>query len=209
STAEDRRDTPLRYRRCSMNGHRCKTTGRPCVETSRTMDSGCVVRTNRGLCRLLVRDQSRVTLNPCQAPFLVVHSDYPTNRHCAEDPPKLEEPKSAFACSPIARIQRIARHRADEQAKRIPWQRLLDTRNEYIDWQEFYLWVRSILETEGRIPNFLLEVLNLRCPGFLDSEKRLSSSAAEMKSIALRLESWIDEHIFGLAKRDGLFHAIT
>jgi hypothetical protein len=110
---------------------------------------------------------------------------------------------------PIARIQRIARHRADEQAKRIPWQRLLETRNEYIDWQEFYLWVRSILETEGRIPNFLLETLNLRCPGFLDSEKELSSGAPDARSVALRLESWVDNHIFDFAKRDGWFHAIT
>ena len=49
----------------------------------------------------------------------------------------------------IAQLDRLARARADEQARRIPWQRLLDNRNEYIDWQEFYLWVRSILEVEN------------------------------------------------------------
>ena len=48
----------------------------------------------------------------------------------------------------VARVQRLARERADAQARRIPWQRLLHTRNEYIDWQEFYLWVRSVLEME-------------------------------------------------------------
>ena len=42
-------------------------------------------------------------------------------------------------------MQRLARERADAQASRIPWQRLLRARNEYIDWQEFYLWVRSVL----------------------------------------------------------------
>src|ERR1700690_1715373 len=56
-------------------------------------------------------------------------------------------------------LQRLARERADEQARRIPWRRLLDTRTQYIDWQEFYLWARSILEVEGQIPNWLVDVL--------------------------------------------------
>ena len=40
-----------------------------------------------------------------------------------------------------------------------------EARNQYIDWQEFYLWVRSILEVEDRIPDWLVEILNDRCPG--------------------------------------------
>ena len=64
-----------------------------------------------------------------------------------------------------AQLQRAARERADDEARRIPWQRLLDTQNQYIDWQEFYLWVRSILEVEDRIPNWLVEILNGRCSG--------------------------------------------
>lgn len=66
STAEGRRDTLLRYRTCSKNAHRCKTTGRPCGETSRTMDSGCVGRMCRRPCRGLVPGQLRVTLETCQ-----------------------------------------------------------------------------------------------------------------------------------------------
>ena len=50
----------------------------------------------------------------------------------------------------IARVQRLARERAEAQARRIPWQRLLHTRNEYIDWQQFYLWIRSILKEDIR-----------------------------------------------------------
>jgi len=42
----------------------------------------------------------------------------------------------------MAELERLARERADEQASRIPWKRLLDTRNEYINWQEFYLSLR-------------------------------------------------------------------
>jgi hypothetical protein len=109
----------------------------------------------------------------------------------------------------VARVQRLARERAEVQARRIPWQRLLDTRNEYIDWQEFYLWVRSILEAENRIPDWLVEVLNARCPGFLENDKRLASKAAKNRPLALRLEDWIDDHVFGLAKQEGWFSAIT
>ena len=55
-------------------------------------------------------------------------------------------------------LQRLARERADEQARRISWQRLLDTRTQYIDWQEFYLWARSILEVDEQIPDWLVDI---------------------------------------------------
>jgi hypothetical protein len=106
-------------------------------------------------------------------------------------------------------LQRLARERADSQARRIPWQRLFDARNEYIEWQEFYLWVRSILEIEERIPDWLAEILIDRCPGFLEAEQLLTPKATKDRPRYLRLEDWIDEHIFGLAKREGWFNAIT
>jgi hypothetical protein len=107
------------------------------------------------------------------------------------------------------RLQRFARERADEQARRIPWQRLQDARTQYIDWQEFYLWVRSILEVENRIPNWLVETLNIHCPGFLDDEIRLAPRAAKKRPLPLRLEDWIDEYIFGFARQEGWFNAVT
>jgi hypothetical protein len=109
----------------------------------------------------------------------------------------------------VGRVQRLARDRADAQARRIPWQRLLHTRNEYIDWQEFYLWVRSVLEVEIRIPDWLVKILNQRCPGFLETEKTLTPKAAKNRPLPLRLEDWIDDHIFGFAKQEGWFSAIT
>lgn len=54
--------------------------------------------------------------------------------------------------SQIARVQHLARERAEAQARRILWQRLLHTDNKDIHWQEFYLWLCSILEVENRIP---------------------------------------------------------
>jgi len=106
-------------------------------------------------------------------------------------------------------LQRLARERADEQARRIPWPRLLDVRNQYIEWQEFYLWVRSILEVEDDIPDWLAGILEKRCPGFLERDKMLTARAPKEKPLALRLEDWIDEHIFGFAKNEGWFNAIT
>jgi hypothetical protein len=107
------------------------------------------------------------------------------------------------------RLQRSARERADDEARRIPWQRLLHTRNDYIDWQEFQLWVRSILEVENGIPDWLVEIVNTSCPGFLVNEKRPMPKGAKNRPLPLRLEDWIEDHIFGFAKQEGWLNAVT
>ena len=86
---------------------------------------------------------------------------------------------------------------------------MFEARNEYTDWQEFYLWVRSILEMEDGIPNWLFEVVNLRCPGFLESERALIAKAAKARPLHLRLEDWIGEHVFGFAKVDAKGNTIV
>ncbi|MGB9257706.1 MAG: hypothetical protein WCC25_22920, partial [Candidatus Korobacteraceae bacterium] len=121
----------------------------------------------------------------------------------------MNKSKSQSVRDSTTRLRRAARERADDEARRIPWQRLLDARNEYIDWQEFNLCVRSILEVENRIPNGLVEILDDRVPGFLESEKQLTPQAAKGRPLPLRLEDWIDNHIFGFAKQEGWFNAIS
>jgi hypothetical protein len=69
--------------------------------------------------------------------------------------------------------------------------------------------VRSILEVEGRIPDWLIEIVNDRCPGFLESDKATTPKAANTRPLFLRLEDWIDENAFGFAKHEGWFNAIT
>jgi hypothetical protein len=108
-----------------------------------------------------------------------------------------------------AQLQHLARERADNQARRIPWQRLYDARNQYVDWQEFHLLARSILDIENGIPNWIGGILNDRCPGFLRTEEGLTSQAAKNRPLPLRVEDWIDEHVFGSAKAEGWFNAIT
>ena len=96
----------------------------------------------------------------------------------------LQKTKNYPKRNSATQLQRAARERADDQARRIPWQRLYDARNQYIDWQEFYLWVRSILEVEDRIPDWLVEILNERVPGFLETEKELTPKAAKNRPLA-------------------------
>jgi len=121
----------------------------------------------------------------------------------------LNKTKSYPTRNSAARLQRAARERADDEARRIPWQRLLDVRNQYIDWQDFYRWVRSILEVENRIPDWLVDILDERIPGFLESEKQLTPQAPKNRPMPLRLEDWIDDHVFGFAKQEGWFNAIA
>jgi hypothetical protein len=121
----------------------------------------------------------------------------------------LKTPKGKSTPTSGAHLQRLARERADEQARRIPWRRLLDVRNQYIEWQEFYLWVRSILEVEESIPDWLAEILDHRCPGFLQPRTELTTSPAKNPPLPYHLEDWIGEHVFGFAKKEGWFNAIA
>ena len=62
---------------------------------------------------------------------------------------------------------------------------------------------------EDRIPDWLVEILNARVPGFIETERALTPKAAKTRPLHFRLEDWIDEHIFAFAKQEGSFFAIT
>jgi hypothetical protein len=106
-------------------------------------------------------------------------------------------------------LRRAARERADNEARRVPWQKLLEARNHYIDWQEFFLWVRSILEVEHRLPASLRDVLDDHCPGFLEKEARGAERPTSKRPLHLCLEDWIEDKVFGTTKREGWFNAIA
>ena len=59
------------------------------------------------------------------------------------------------------------------------------------------------------IPDWLTESLNARCPGFLETDRALAPKAVKTRPLVLRLEDWIDEHVFGFAKQGGYFFAIS
>ena len=87
---------------------------------------------------------------------------------------------------------------------------LLETRNQYLEWQEFYYWARSIIESEGVIPEWLAGKLNEMCPGFLAAEKgNAAGGAKDAESAAIRLGEWIDYQIFAFAEKGGWLPAVT
>lgn len=109
-----------------------------------------------------------------------------------------------------SRLQRHANEKAAAEARRVPWQVLLEARSQYLDWQEFYHWARSIIDVEGAVPDWLARKLEEACPGFLAAEEQyLRRHPKEARLAPVRLGQWIDEHIFGFAKQGGWLLAIT
>jgi hypothetical protein len=109
-----------------------------------------------------------------------------------------------------SRLQRHANEKAAAEARHVPWQVLLEARNQYLDWQEFYHWARSIIDVEHAIPDWLTRKLDEACPGFMATEKQyLLRHPKEATRAPVRLGQWIDEQIFGFAKQGGWLLAIT
>ena len=110
----------------------------------------------------------------------------------------------------VSSVRQSARDQAEQEARRVPWQLLVEARNQYLDWQEFYYWARSIVESEDSIPNWLAKKLDELCPGFLVDEKEYLARHPNEASLApVRLGHWIDEHIFSFAQQGGWLLAIT
>lgn len=110
----------------------------------------------------------------------------------------------------ISRVQRQAQERAAAAARRVPWQVLLESRNLYLEWQEFYYWARSIMEAEGSIPGWLSRRLDETCLGFMAAEKQCAAKRPkDAAQVPVRLGEWIDERVFGFAERGGWLAAVT
>ena len=63
-------------------------------------------------------------------------------------------------------IEAEARRHAEQQAQKLPWPVLLESRKQYVDWEAFTLWVRAIAEAEHQAPEWLCLAVKSRCPGF-------------------------------------------
>ncbi len=68
----------------------------------------------------------------------------------------------------------MACRRPTRQLMRVRWDRLRKAHQECRHWEAFALWVRAIVEAEGRAPSWLAEILKERCPGFVKSEALLN-----------------------------------
>lgn len=110
----------------------------------------------------------------------------------------------------VSRVHRQAEQRAAEAARCVPWPVLLDTRNQYLEWQEFYFWARSIVESEEGIPVWLAKRFIEVCPGFTEAARERTTRKAKDPGVVLvRLGKWIDQQVFGFAERAGWLPAVT
>lgn len=108
------------------------------------------------------------------------------------------------------RVQDMARQQATRQLLRVSAKRFEKTQQEYLEWEAFSLWVRAIIEAEGHPPAWMFEILEKRCPGFLQpDEGHRKTRRKESATLALRLLEWIHNHIFSDAKREGWLDALT
>src|SRR2546428_10217352 len=83
-----------------------------------------------------------------------------------------EEQRAPRTTEAEIRVSEMARRQADRQARRVRWERLLEARCQYLEWNAFSLWARAIEEAEGSIPAWLPKVLDERCTGLLGLESR-------------------------------------
>jgi len=71
------------------------------------------------------------------------------------------------------------------------------------------LWVRAIEEAEGEFPEWLAEVVDRRCRGFLKFVVQYKMDHPESPPFFwYYLERWIDKHIFGKAWSEGWMNAV-
>ncbi len=69
------------------------------------------------------------------------------------------KPKRPWQPSEIERrVGQAARWTAEKEAARIPWPRLYEARQKYVEWEASILWVRAIEEADGDFPEWLAEV---------------------------------------------------
>ena len=119
--------------------------------------------------------------------------------------PKERPPRTSKA---EARVSEMARREADRQARRIPWQRLLEARQQYVEWNAFGLWARGIAEAEGQVPVWLVRLLKGRCPGLLGSD-RTCEIAYRDAPLNMRILEWFESNVLAQAKQEGWLRAVT
>ena len=104
----------------------------------------------------------------------------------------------------VAQFRGDAGQEALREALLVPWSRLHQAAEAYVEWHTFVLWVRAITETAEDVPESVRSALDHRCPGFLDSD-RPNRRHSDWRA----LEEWIAAHRFAEAKAGGWFTALT
>src|SRR5439155_1324236 len=90
-------------------------------------------------------------------------------------------------------------------------ERLAETVGQYMEWEAYTYWLRSLLEADIDLPETVSRELERRCPGFLecDQELRGTLSPQDYTRRWKALLEWGENRFFAKAKREGWFDALV
>ena len=98
---------------------------------------------------------------------------------------------------------------AKQQRQLTTRERLAQAITEYIDWNAFAYWVRLNVEIEGHVSAEVRQLLDERCPGFLDQSPGYESPQLRQPAFLWRnLLSWLHDNRFGFVQAEGWLHAL-
>jgi hypothetical protein len=118
--------------------------------------------------------------------------------------------KKALYSKAEAVVAEKSKELAESQLRFTTPERLAGSINDYVEWRAFAFWIRLIVETEGAISPDMRQLLNDRCPGFLDdAETYRRDHPRQREFLWLRLISWLDRETFGFAQAEGWLHALS
>ena len=82
---------------------------------------------------------------------------------------------------------------------------------EYMEWEAFTYWLRSLLESDGKFPDAITKELQRRCPGFLECDE-VMRSALSPENYTRRwkaLLEWGENRFFNNIEKEGWFGAVV
>jgi hypothetical protein len=108
-----------------------------------------------------------------------------------------------------ADLGRQSKQLALDERELVAADRLAQTITEFVEWRAFSYWLRLTVETQGSVSNPMIEILQVRCPGFLEYATAYAQEhAAEPEFLWLRFLEWTDEKVFQVSIAEGWRHAL-
>ena len=103
------------------------------------------------------------------------------------------------------------KNRGLEQAKKVPWPRLVAAVDQYNDWQVFSLWLRAVVDAAKSVPPIVEQELESRIPGLLERvEDDIQAALADEPGHRLwnLVDSWVTVNILLEPKVQGWLDSV-